>query len=65
MRHRRIQLTMGVDTDPTLLDLRGALAALPTLTLDINKAEGGRTGRPERMHQLLTIRNICCLFVAT
>ncbi len=33
MRHSDIRLTMGVYTDPRLLDIRGALDALPTLSL--------------------------------
>jgi Phage integrase family len=34
MRHSDIKLTMGVYTDPRLLDVRGALDALPTLRLN-------------------------------
>jgi integrase len=34
MRHSDIKLTMGVYTDPKLLDVRGALDALPVLPLD-------------------------------
>jgi hypothetical protein len=34
MRHADIGLTMGVYCDPRLLDVRGALDALPTLALD-------------------------------
>jgi hypothetical protein len=34
MRHSDIRLTMGVYTDPRSLDVRGALDALPSLTLD-------------------------------
>lgn len=34
MRHSDIRLTMGVYTDPKLLDVRGALDALPPLPLD-------------------------------
>src|SRR5271157_6066859 len=33
MRHSDIRLTMGVYTDPKLLDVRGALDALPLLSL--------------------------------
>jgi hypothetical protein len=33
MRHSDIRLTMGVYTDPKLLDVRGALDALPSLPL--------------------------------
>src|SRR5262249_18337931 len=33
MRHSDIKLTMGVYTDPALLDVRGALGALPALPL--------------------------------
>jgi integrase len=41
MRHSDIDLTMNVYTDPRLLDVHGALDALPTLPL----AEGPETGR--------------------
>lgn len=34
MRHSRIDLTMNVYTDPKLLDVHGALDALPKLPLD-------------------------------
>ncbi len=34
MRHAKIDLTMSVYTDPRLLDVHGALDALPTLPLD-------------------------------
>jgi hypothetical protein len=34
MRHSKIELTMNVYTDPKLLDVRGALDALPELPLD-------------------------------
>src|SRR6266545_1764126 len=40
MRHSDIKLTMGVYTDPRLLDVRGALDALPTLSLEGDQAEG-------------------------
>jgi integrase len=40
MRHSDIKLTMNVYTDPKLLDVAGALDALPALPLD-----RGRTGR--------------------
>jgi integrase len=40
MRHSDIKLTMNVYTDPKLLDVRGALDALPTLPLGRDKAEG-------------------------
>ncbi len=38
MRHSDIRLTMGVYTDPKLLDVRGALDALPTLSLQSGQA---------------------------
>ena len=38
MRHSDIRLTMGVYTDPKLLDIRGALDALPTLALGTDPA---------------------------
>src|SRR5262249_41545367 len=37
MRHSDIKLTMNVYTDPALLDVRGALEALPALPLDGNQ----------------------------
>jgi hypothetical protein len=40
MRHRKIDLTMNVYTDPTLLDVRGALDALTPLPLEGNPVEG-------------------------
>ena len=40
MRHSKIDLTMTVYTDPRLLDVHGALDALPALPLD-----GGQTER--------------------
>ncbi len=43
MRHSDIKLTMGVYTDPRLLDVRGALDALPTLPLHGgNPAKGAK-----------------------
>jgi integrase len=39
MRHSDIKLTMGVYTDPKLLDVRGALDALPMLPLDGDQTE--------------------------
>jgi integrase len=40
MRHSKIDLTMNVYTDPALLDVRGALDALPALPLAGDQAEG-------------------------
>jgi len=40
MRHSKIDLTMNVYTDPALLDVRGALDALPLLPLGGGHAEG-------------------------
>jgi integrase len=40
MRHSKIDLTMNVYTDPALLDVRGALDALPALPIDRDTAEG-------------------------
>src|SRR5208282_5303247 len=40
MRHSDIKLTMNVYTDPKLLDVRGALDALPALPLQGDRAEG-------------------------
>ncbi len=39
MRHSDIKLTMGVYTDPRLLDVRGAVERLPTLPLEQNKEQ--------------------------
>lgn len=36
LRHSSLDLTMNVYTDPTLLDVAGALKALPELSLDEN-----------------------------
>jgi Phage integrase family len=40
MRHSDIKLTMNVYTDPKLLDVRGALDALPSLPLRDDRTEG-------------------------
>ena len=40
LRHSTIDLTMNTYTDPALLDMAGALDALPALTLDGSKTEG-------------------------
>ena len=40
MRHSKIDLTMSVYTDPKLLEVRGALDALPTLPLDVDASQG-------------------------
>jgi hypothetical protein len=40
MRHSDIKLTMNVYTDPKLLDVAGALNALPALPLDGEQADG-------------------------
>jgi len=42
MRHSSIDLTMNVYTDPRLLDVAGALGALPRLSL-------GRQGKVEAL----------------
>ena len=69
MRHSKIDLTMNVYTDPKLLDVRGALDALPALPLQADQAEGealqatgtdeprlsGASRLHQRLHQLLTI----------
>ncbi len=46
MRHKSLDMTMQVYTDPKLLDVRGALDALPTLPLGIGseQSEGAMTG---------------------
>jgi hypothetical protein len=53
MRHSDIKLTMGVYTDPKLLDVRGALDALPALPLDERGTEGKPCGRREPMREPL------------
>lgn len=42
MRHSDIKLTMNVYTDPKLLDVRGALDALPALPLDGTEDDAGQ-----------------------
>jgi integrase len=44
MRHSDIRLTMGVYTDPKLLDVRGALNVLPELPLEGRREAGRATG---------------------
>ena len=56
MRHSSIDLTMNVYTDPKLLDVHGALDALPALSLDASpdsarmpaKATGTDDSRPRK-----------------
>ena len=66
MRHSDIRLTMGVYTDPKLLDVRGALDALPRCRFERDRAEReavratgtdgcGANALHQRLHQLLTI----------
>ena len=38
MRHSSLDLTMNVYTDPTLLDVAGALKALPELSVTMSYA---------------------------
>jgi hypothetical protein len=42
MRHSSLDLTMNVYTDPTLLDVAGALEALPKLTSGTEVTEAGQ-----------------------
>ncbi len=42
MRHSTIELTMNTYTDPRLLDVAGALEALPSLPLERRRDEGNR-----------------------
>ncbi len=53
MRHSKIDLTMQVYTDPKLLDVAGALAALPILSIDGNEQQAepktGTTGSPRTL----------------
>jgi hypothetical protein len=57
MRHSDIKLTMNVYTDPRLLDVRGALDALPALPLTGNsegeslRRTGTDAGAPEKLVQ--------------
>jgi len=47
MRHSNIHLTMNVYTDPSLLDVAGALEALPDLSLqEVAQADAG-AGEPD------------------
>ena len=45
MRHSKIDLTMGVYTDPKLLDVYGALDSLPSLNLDTSPSTERQTMR--------------------
>ena len=69
LRHSDIRLTMGVYTDPKLLDVRGALEVLPALALGAGTGERqamratgtdrwirtyGELRLHQRLHQLLT-----------
>jgi integrase len=45
MRHSDIRLTMGVYTDPKLLDVRGALDSLPMLPLDAGQSDVAAAAR--------------------
>jgi integrase len=56
MRHSDIKLTMNVYTDPALLDVRGALDALPVLPLDGGRGDGEErqaTGTDDRSARTL------------
>ena len=46
MRHSSIDLTMNVYTDPQLLDVAGALDALPELPLDASRCVNQPQLRP-------------------
>jgi integrase len=41
MRHKSIDMTMRVYTDPRLLDVAGALGALPDLPLEVPATSAG------------------------
>jgi integrase len=58
MRHSDIKLTMNVYTDPKLLDVRGALDALPVLSLD-------SAGAKERNAAVVTGTLGCCISTST
>ncbi len=45
LRHSSLDLTMNVYTDPTLLDVAGALEALPGLTAHVPSAGGANDER--------------------
>jgi integrase len=51
MRHSKIDLTMNVYTDPALLDVRGALGALPNLPLDPTREAERATGTTGNFRQ--------------
>ncbi len=57
MRHSKIDLTMTVYTDPRLLDVAGALDALPALPLDTppNEGEGVMTGTDGPQHKVVQL----------
>ena len=48
MRHSSLDLTMNVYTDPQLLDVAGALEALPELSLGADGHRDRRNVRPRR-----------------
>src|SRR5262249_25263814 len=50
MRHSKLDLTMNVYTDPRLLDVRGALDALPALPLEGADREVARGMGTEGVH---------------
>src|SRR5262249_32006091 len=52
MRHSDIDLTMNVYTDPKLLDVRGALDALPMLPLSDGQADIAEAARATGTHDL-------------
>jgi hypothetical protein len=52
MRHSSPNLTMNAYTDPSLLDVAGALEALPELSLqDVAQADGGPAQRCKRARE--------------
>ena len=54
MRHSSIDLTMNTYTDPKLLDVHGALDALPTLSLDVDQQSACRSVRATGTDNLTT-----------
>jgi len=60
MRHSDIRLTMGVYTDPKLLDVAGALDVLPSLPLGGAGADQARaTGTDAGSRALLLAQTMC------
>ena len=54
MRHSSVDLTMNVYTDPKLLDVHGALDALPAMSLDDEEGPAdAKTGTADTPRQFV------------